>query len=333
MNGRKLWRWGLGCALATLLIAGPMLGSAASAKKIRVAIGFDGGMKDMGWFEGGFKAAMRLKKDPGVDEVASQENMKAADLERALRRWALAGYNLIFGHSFSFGSASLKVAPSFPDTIFAVAGFFNTKGHPNVVTYLVQSHETGYLGGILATLMSKSKKIGVIGGFPIPQQIAEHNGFKLGARSVDPDVKVSTIFINDWFDVSKAKEAAMALIDQGVDVVQVTASPMGFGGIRAAEERGVYAIGAYMDVNRVAPNTVISSSVFVWHAAMKQIVMDMKKGKVKKLYLVSVPDGGAKLAPFNGKVPPEVAQKVRAVEADIKSGKIKVPNLSDKLID
>ena len=108
---------------------------------------------------------------------------------------------------------------------------------------------------------------------------------------------------------------------------------MGFGGIKAAEERGKFAIGIYRDLNRMAPDTVISSAIFVWEAAIKQVALDLTQGKVKKLYLVGVPQGGAKMAPFNRKVPPEVAKKVRAVEADIKSGKIKVPNKSDKLID
>ncbi len=333
MNSRRSLRAVLGCFLAVALAAGFMAGPAGAAKKIRVALGNNGPQNDKGWYEGGYRAALQLKKDPGVEEVTTQERVKIADLERSLRRWAVAGYHLIFGHGYEWGEPTLKVAKDFPNTIFAVAGFFKTKGHPNVVTYLVQSHETGYLGGILATLMSKTKKIGIIGGFPIPQQMAEHNGYKLGARSVDPNVKVVDVFINDWMDASKAKEAAIAMIDQGVDVVQVTASPMGFGGIKGAEEKGRYAIGTYMDLNWMAPNTVISSSVFVWHAAMKKIVLDMRKGKIKKLYLVGVPDGGAELAPFNKKVPADVAKRVRAVERDIKSGKVKVPYLGDKLID
>ncbi|MDP6087659.1 MAG: BMP family protein [Nitrospinota bacterium] len=320
------------CFLAMALAAGLLAGPAAGAKKIRVALGNDGPQNDMGWYEGGYRAALKLKTDPGVDEVSTQERVKVADMERALRRWAVAGYNLIFGHGYDWGAPAMKVAKDFPNTIFAVAGFFQTKGRPNVITYLVQSHETGYLSGMLATLMSKTNKIGVIGGFPIPQQIAEHNGYILGARSVNSNVKVSSIFINDWMDASKAKEAAIAMIDQGVDVVKVTASPMGFGGIKGAEEKGKYAIGTYMDLNRMAPDTVLSSTLFIWHAAMKKLVLDMKKGKVKKQYLVNVPDGGSAMAPFNKKVPPKVANRVRAAERDIKSGKLKVPFLGKKVM-
>ena len=327
---KGIWGSFLILILAGGLMAGP---AAAQSKKIRVALGNDGPQNDMGWYEGGYRAVLKLKKDPGVAEVVTQERVGIPDLERSLRRWAVEGYDLVLGHGYEWGAPAMKLAKEFPNTIFGVACFFKAEEGPaNMVNYCVQSHETGYLGGALAALMSKTGKIGVIGGFPIPQQIADHNGYIYGARSVNPCIKVSSVFINDWMDVSKSKEAGLALIDQGADVIGVTASPMGFGGIKAAEERGKYAIGTYMDVSPMAPDTVISSSLFIWHTAMKQVVMDMQAGKkLKKHYLVNVPNGGAGIAPFNKKVPAAVAKRVRSIEADIKSGKIKVPYTSDKV--
>lgn len=333
MIGRILWRSVLGCVLAAVLAVAPMAGSAEAAKKIRVAIAFNGPIKDLGWAQGGFNGAMKLKEDPGVAEVTFHERIKNADIERTLRRWAVAGYDLIIGHSFEFGEPALKVAPSFPKSVFAVPYFFKTGGNPNMVTYGPSPHEAFYLAGALAALMSKSKKIGSIGGFPIPQQNAEHNAYKLGARAVVPNIKVATVFISSWSDVFKGKEAALAMMDQGVDVVVGTGSPMLFGAIKAAEERGVYAMGDFLDVNKSAPDTVITSVVYGWHAPLKQIVLGIKKGKVKQVNLLGLRDGGATLAPFNRKVPPEVAQKVRGLEKDIRAGKIKVPWLAKKLID
>ncbi len=320
----------VGSFLAFMFVGGLLMSAPVvveAAKKFKVALGNDGPQNDMGWYQGGYDAARQLKKDPGVDEVSTQERVKLADLERSLRRWAVEGYSLILGHGYEWGAATMKVAKDFPNTVFGVACYFQaSKGPANFVNYCVQSHETGYVGGALAALMSKTGKIGVIGGFPIPQQIADHNGYLMGARLVKPSIKFKSVFINDWMDVSKAKEAGLALIDQGADVIAVTASPMGFGGIKAAESRGKLAIGTYMDVNKMAPDTIISSSLFIWHAAMKQIVLDMKAGKkLKKHYLVNMTNGGAGVAPFNNKVPADVAKRVRAIEADIKSGKIKVP--------
>lgn len=332
MKGQILWKRILGSVVASAVVTGLLLGPAAAAEKLRIAIGFNGSMKDKGWYEGAYDAAKRLKMDPAVVEVAYQENIKNADIEGAMRRWAVEGYNLIIGHSYEFGEPARKLAKEFPNTIFAIPFFFNTKGFPNVVNYGAQSLDIVFAAGSLAALMSKTKKIGVIGGHPVPHKIAEHNGYKLGARHVVPDIKISSVFINDWFDASKAKEAAIAMIEQGVDVVYVTASPMGIGGIYGAQEKGVYAIGTYMDWRSLAPDNVISSVVYVWDVPMQQILKDMKRGKVRKEYLLGVAAGAAILAPFSKKVPPEVVEKVRAVEEGIKAGKIKVPYLPKKEI-
>ena len=333
MKGQKLWKPVFGCLVASAMVAGLLLGPAVAAKKIRIAIGFNGSMKDKGWYEGAYAAANRLKKDPAVVEVSYQENIKNSDIEGAMRRWAVEGYNLIYGHSYEFGEPARKLAKQFPNTIFAIPFFFKTKGFPNVVNYGAQSLDVVFAAGSLAALMSKTKKIGVIGGHPVPHKIAEHNGYKVGARHVVPNIKISSVFINDWFDAAKAKEAAIAMIEQGVDVVYTTASPVGIGAIYGAQDKGVYAIGTYMDWRSLAPDNVISSVVYVWDVPMQQIVKDMKRGKVGQQYLLGVAAGAAKLAPFNKKVPPEVAEKVRAVEKGIKAGKIKVPYLPKKEID
>lgn len=327
------WTWILVFFFVSLGLAQVMGEPAMASKKLRVAIGLDGANNDKGWYESGYQGAMKLKEDPGMVEVAFQERVKVADMERTIRRWAVEGYDLILGHGYSWGAPARKVAPEFPKTTFAVAGFFNNKDIPNLVNYLVQAHETGYMAGVLAALMTKSRKVGVIGGYPIPQQVADHNGFILGARSVNPKIEVSSIFINDWFDAPKAKEAAMAMIDQNVDVLDVTAQPMGFGSYKAAEERGVMAIGIYVDLRSLSPDTFITSSIWNWHAALKQIVRDISQGKkLKKHYLVGATDGGVWLGPFNKKVPADVAKRVRAVEKEIQSGKLKVPYLPKKVL-
>lgn len=333
MNRRHWLRRRIFHGWAALLAAFLFLGRAPAAEKIRVAIGTEGPVNDMGFYQGGYQGVLKLKENPGVTEVTFQERVKLADLELSLRKWASSGYNLIFGHGYEWGEPALKVASQFPDTVFAIATFFNTKDHPNVITYQIQAHEAGYVVGVLAALMSKNKQVGVLGGFPVPVQMAEHNAYRLGGRSVDPNLRVRNVFINNWFDTVKAKEATLALIGQGVDVIHGTASPIGFGVIKAAEEKGVYAVGPYADVGRVAPDTVLTSTVFVWHTVMNRIVQDMRKGKVEKVYIAGLKDGGVVMAPFNRKVPPEVAEKVRAVERKIKSGALQVPFLGDKAID
>ena len=322
----------LACLVLTGVLGLALPGSSMAQPKVRVAIGVEGTVNDTGWYESGYRAALRLKEDPGVDEVTYQERVRVPDLERTLRRWAVDGYTLILGHGYEWGEPAKKVARDFPNTIFAVAGFFDTGPSPNVINYLIQTHQTAYLAGMAAALTSKSKRIGIIGGFPIPQQVADHNGYILGARAADPAVKVSSVFINDWFDAAKAKEAALALIEQKADVLSTTAQPMGFGAYKAAEEKKISAIGIYVDMSKLAPETFITSVVFNWHPALKMIVEDVKRGQVKKSYLIDAPRGGSSLAPFSSKVPPSAVEKVRAAEKDIQSGKLTVPYQADKII-
>ena len=332
MNTRKLTGllWGWIPVLA--LTAGLMVSPAAAAKKIRAAVGLEGTINDNAWYEGGYRGAMKLKDDPDVVEVAFQEKIKRSDLTRVMRRWASEGYDVIFGHGYEWGEIALKLAPRFPKTTFAVASYFNTKSQPNVVTYMVNTHETCYVEGVLSALMTKSRVVGIMGGWPVPNQRAEHNAYVLGVKSVDPKIRVVDVFINDWFDPAKGKEAAYAMIEQGVDVLKLNIFPPGLGSVQAAKEKGIYAIGHYGDQSALAPQFVLTSTQFKWNIAMREIVEDVKKGTVKGFYLKGLPEGGAITLPFAKMVPQDIAQRVRAVEKEIKAGKLKIPFIADKQV-
>ena len=336
MSTQTFWRRVFGCVLAGVLVMGWMAGPAGAAKpvnKIRVAIGHNGAIRDMGWYASGNQGAMSLKKDPGVAEVTWQENIKNPDIEGVMRRWAVDGYDLIIGHSFEFGEPARKLASQFPNTVFAIPYFFKLKGHPNLVTYGIQSEGATFMAGALSALMSKSKKIGYISGFPIPNTISSHNLFKQGARAAVPDIKIPRVFVDSWSDANKTKEAAIAMFEGGVDVLYGTHSPGLLGGVLAADEKGIFAIGSYFDIKHIAPKIILTSIEFVWSTPMKQIVLDIAKGKVKKVNMVGIAGGGARLTPFHSKVPADVIKKVRAFEKDILAGKIKVPFDGNKLLD
>ena len=78
--------------------------------------------------------------------------------------------------------------------------------------------EPAYLTGMVAGGMTKTNKIGMVGGFPIPEVNRLMNAFMAGAKEINPKVEFSVSFINSWFDPPKAKEAAFAMIDKGADV-------------------------------------------------------------------------------------------------------------------
>ena len=81
--------------------------------------------------------------------------------------------------------------------------------------------EPAYLSGMVAGGMTKSNKIGLVGGFPIPEVNRLMHAFMAGAKEVNPKAEFTVTFINSWFDPPKAKEAAFAMIDKGADAVDI----------------------------------------------------------------------------------------------------------------
>ena len=118
--------------------------------------------------------------------------------------------------------------------------------------------EPAYLSGMVAGGMTKTNKIGMVGGFPIPEVNRLMNAFMAGAKEVNPKVEFSVSFINSWFDPPKAKEAAFAMIDKGADVMYAER----FGVSDAAKEKGKLAIGNVINTQDKYPDTVVASALW-----------------------------------------------------------------------
>jgi basic membrane protein A len=205
--------------LAITVIVSPAAAQEATAEAeppLRVAMVLPGPINDNDWNTVGYSGLQAAAEALGV-EVAYVENVTDADAERVLRDFASRGYNLIFAHSFSFGDAALSVAEDFPDTYF-MAGTAQELA-PNLGTYSNPDYQGAYLAGMLAAGISDSGVIGWVGGMPAPNMLANLHAYEAGAAEVDPDAEVLFTFIGSWFDPPKAKEAALAQVEQGADVL------------------------------------------------------------------------------------------------------------------
>ena len=149
---------------------------------------------------------------------------ETADAERVFRDLAQKGNKVVFGTSFGYMNQMVKVAKAFPNTVFMHATGYKTGA--NLGVYDVRTYEGAYMLGVVAGKMSKGNKLGVVASIPIPEVIRNINAFTLGARSVNPAITTRAIWVNAWFDPGKEREAALALISQGCDVLmQNTDSP------------------------------------------------------------------------------------------------------------
>ena len=182
--------------------------------------------------------------------------------------------------------------------------------------------EPAYLTGLIAGGMSKSGKIGMVGGFPIPEVNRLMNAFMAGARETNPKVQFTVSFINSWFDPPKAKEAAFAMIDKGADVMYAER----FGVSDAAKERKVLAIGNVINTQDKYPETVVASALWNMEPSIDAAIKAVKAGAFKAEdygHYSTMKYKGSELAPigtFEGKVPKAVIDKVRTRTAEILAG-------------
>lgn len=269
--------------------------------------------------------ALKAAEARGEIEYKATENVANADYERVMREYATAGNQLVVGESFAVEAAARKVAKDFPKVSFLM-GSSGKPQAPNFSVFDNYIQEPAYLSGMVAGGMTKTNKIGMVGGFPIPEVNRLMHAFMAGARETNPKVEFTVTFINSWFDPPKAKEAAFAMIDKGADILYAER----FGVSDAAKEKGKLAIGNVINTQDKYPDTVVSSALWNMEPTIDLALKTVKEGKFKaedygKYSMMKYK--GSELAPlgtFEKKVPAEIAAKVKAKEADILAGKFTV---------
>ena len=261
----------------------------------------------------------------GEIEYVFSENVSNADYERVMRGYAEKGHQLVVGEAVAVEAAARKVAKDYPKTAFLL-GSSGKPQAPNFGVFDNYIQEPAYLTGMIAGGMSKSGKIGMVGGFPIPEVNRLMNAFMAGAKEVNPKVEFMVTFINSWFDPPKAKEAAFAMIDKGADVMYAER----FGVSDAAKERKVLAIGNVIDTQDKYPDTVGASALGNREPTIERALGLVKGGKfTAEDYgpYSMMKHKGSELAPlgtFEGKVPADLAARVKAREQAIRDGKFAV---------
>jgi basic membrane protein A len=305
----------------TLALAAP--GFALAQAKLKVAGVYTSPFEQQ-WV-GRLHKALKAAEARGEIEYKATENVSNADFERVMREYATAGNQLIIGDVFGVEAAARKVAKDFPKTSFLV-GSSGKPQAPNLSVFDNFIQEPAYLSGMVAGGMTKTNKIGMIGGFPIPEVNRLMNAFMAGAKEINPKAEFSVSFINSWFDPPKAKEAAFAMIDKGADVLYAER----FGVSDAAKEKGKLAIGNVINTQDKYPDTVVASALWNFEPSADRAIKLVKEGKfIAEDYgqFSMMKHKGSELAPlgtFDKKIPAAVVTKLRAREKEIVDGKFTV---------
>lgn len=296
----------------------------ASAEGLRVAAVFETPIEEP-WVNQIHVALQQAEEELGIEYTWS-ESVKSADFARVMREYAEGGYDLVMGDSFGAERIARRVARDYPDTAFTFGSGIGP-AEPNFAVFDNWIHEPAYLAGMIAGRLTENNTVGTVAAMTIPEVNRLSNAFCTGAKEVNPDVKCKFSFIGSFFDPPKAKEAALAQIDQGVDVIYAER----FGVIEAAAERGIPAIGNMSDQWELAPETVVTSVVWDMWPTVKQVINVVEAGVFTSQdfgQFSYMSKGGSFLAPYHeweDKLPDDVKAMVEERKAEILDGTFRVP--------
>jgi basic membrane lipoprotein Med (substrate-binding protein (PBP1-ABC) superfamily) len=203
-------------------------------------------------------------------------------------------------------------------------GSSGTAEGSNFGVFGTRNHEAAYLAGMLAGKMSKTGTFGSVGGYPIPEVNLLINAFRMGVSEVNPEAKFLNGFIGAWFDPAKAKEAAVAQIDGGADILFGER----IGTADGAQERGVKAIGSLIDYTPRYPGTVFANAIWNYRPTIDAIVADVVAGNpVGRDYTEYsfMKYGGNELIFVAEDVPADAIPAMEEKKAAIAAGTFEVP--------
>ena len=299
----------------------------------RVALLTSGPVSDAGWYAGAYEGLLAIRDSLGA-EVSHQQTRTPAEFDEAFLAYGSEGYDLVFAHGSEYQDAAMRAGPRFPEMSIVVSG--GGQVGANVVPLIFTLWEGSYLAGMVAGGMTESGIIGMVGGVATPPAQGTFRAFEVGALAVRPDATVLEVFIGSWDDVAAAKEAAVAQIERGADVVIHNTDGASFGvfqAVREATEGGAqtWAIGMNRDQNDIAPEVTLGSAVIEIPYAFLQVARAWQAGSLggQPVY-EGFREGVVDFVPNPtriDRIPAELLDRVRAAGDSIRAGTLEVPGI------
>lgn len=301
----------------------------------KVGMLLPGAISDQGWNALAHDGLKAIETELGA-EIDYVESLTSAEWETDFRAYAMDGYHLIFGHGFEYQEPAIAVAQDYPEIVFITSAGASGAIRENVSLIVFRLEQATYLLGIIAGMMTQTDKIGSVGGQELPSGSSTFMAFEGGVKSVNPDAVVQRTYVGDWENIDKARELALAQIQEGIDFIFHNANEAGLGVFEAvvmAQDAGktVYAFGANRDQSAVSPRAVLANAVITPNAYV-QLATAVKAGTFEsKLYVFTMTTEGAIALTYNPElrslVPGEVQQKVETARQQILAGTLEVPQI------
>jgi basic membrane protein A len=330
----RLARIALGLVVVGTIMIGTgsrAIGATLHKASYKVAILSPGTSNDGSWGQDVWGGAVLARQY--VTKVVFVDNLNTQDqFQQQGAAFAQKQYNLVIMANYSVPGALFKLARQFPKTEFVELATAQPNLPKNAATWNLLFQNGDFLAGALAGMITKTNKVGVIGGFSFPALTSEMEGFILGARWVNKSISASETYINSWTDVAAARAAATAQIGSGADLI-FSATDQATQGIYAAAQThpNTYVVSQYFDTHSQAPKVALTSVLFNLHGAVAQIIRLGAAGKLRnKNYIYGANHNVGVLSPFynlKSVVPAAVQTRLQKMQTMLKQGRLRCPFL------
>ncbi|UFJ42190.1 BMP family ABC transporter substrate-binding protein [Brevibacillus humidisoli] len=290
-----------------------------------------GGVNDNSFNQSAWEGLQKLQQDTGIEVKYLQSNKDDQYIPN-LNEFVKNGWDLTWGIGFLMGDHVKQVAEQNPDAKLAIIDAVVEA--PNVESITFKEHEGSFLVGVVAASMSKSGKVGFVGGMDIPVIKRFEAGFKAGVKAVKPDMEVVTIYTGAFDKPDEGKSAASTIYGGGADIIFHAAGATGDGVFNEAKDRkskgeDVWVIGVDKDQSLTFGKEItLTSMVKRVDEAVYRVSKDLSEGKFEggKPVALGLKENGVGL-PETSKdtVPEDVLKKVEEFKQKIIDGEITVP--------
>lgn len=305
----------------------------AAAEPIQVALLVGGSVNDGGFFAMAYKGLLRLEEEYDNVEISYTEQIPISDYEDIFRNYASSGFDLVIGHGYECSDAAVAAASEYPETCFLVTngGFVSD----NLISVETADEQVGFIAGALSAMLTETKIIGIVSAVEIPPMVKKMKGFYAGAKYVDQDIEVLSAYTGDFFDNVASREVAIAMIENGADILCGDASLANLGVVEACSDLNKRFIGTNESLQESDPDTVVNS-VKVDGGIMFTYIMDEYfAGTLEgKYYSVGVQEGAVLMDEwyeYEDKISDEIKNELQEIIGGIAAGNIDVVTLSDQI--
>lgn len=293
----------------------------ASGRPIKVGFLYIGPVGESGWTYAHDQGRRLLEKITGVKTIYKENVSETPECVNVVREMIKQGCNVIAATSFGYMNYLLQIAGEYPEVTFLNCSGYKTAA--NMGNYNGRMYQAAYLAGIVAGFKTMSNRIGIIAGYKIASSVRLVNSFALGVRSVKPAARVSVNWTWSWYDPVRERDAAVALLNKGADVLYHTLETDG--PLGPVMRKGAALIGNNSAQAMKASQNYLTATVWNWGAYYINQIKQMRSGKWQPAaYWGGLKEEVVKLAPLFKNVPEAAKRRVAIARKKLISGRLQV---------